>query len=435
MTVGILGGGLTGLTIGYLLDKKGIDFRILEKESVCGGLMRSLKCDGFTFDIGGSHVIFSKDTEALSFLLDLLGENKLTKKRNSAILYKDRFIKYPFENGLAGLSAEENYECIYGFIKNLIRKQTGKKVEPANLKEWFYSAFGDGITEKYLIPYNTKIWKTPLENISWSWVGRIPNPSLEDIIKSSIGIATEGYTHQLNFFYPLHDGIQAIIDTLVSSVSNQILSEFEVQKIWKDGKIWKVSNGEREESFNKLISTIPINELLKSINAPPSVEYAASNLKYTSLITVMIGLDVEKLNDFSWIYIPDDNILSHRVSFPSNYSPHVVPSGKSSVLAEITCTLDSAIWEMRDSDILRRVVDDLCTLRLFNKDDICFSSVKRTKYAYVINDLSYSKNMTVIKDFLAKENVDCVGRFGEFIYLNMDGCVRRAHDYVIMNYQ
>ncbi|MDT8782463.1 MAG: FAD-dependent oxidoreductase [Candidatus Bathyarchaeota archaeon] len=430
MTVGILGGGLTGLTIGYLLDKKGIDFRILEKETVCGGLMRSLKCDGFTFDFGGSHVIFSKDNEALTFLVDLLGENKLTKKRNSAILYKDRFIKYPFENGLAGLSAEENYDCVYGFIKNFIRKQTGTKVEPANLKEWFYSAFGEGITEKYLLPYNTKIWKTPLENMSWSWVGRIPNPSLEDIIKSSIGIATEGYTHQLNFFYPLHGGIQAIIDTLVSSVKNKILPEFEVQRIWKDGDVWKVSNGKNEKSFNKLISTIPINELIKSINAPASVRTAASNLKYTSLITVMIGLDVEKLNNFSWIYIPDENVLSHRVSFPSNYSPYVVPSGKSSVLAEITCPLDGDIWKMSDSDIVNRVVDDLFNLKLFKRNDICFSSVKRTKYAYVVNDLSYDQNMIEIKDFLAQADINCVGRFGEFIYLNMDGCVRHTLDYM-----
>jgi len=35
----ILGGGLTGLTIGYLLNPE-IEFEVLEKEKECGGLMR-----------------------------------------------------------------------------------------------------------------------------------------------------------------------------------------------------------------------------------------------------------------------------------------------------------------------------------------------------------------------------------------------------------
>jgi len=45
----IFGAGLTGLTVGYLLSQKGINFEILEKEYGCGGLMRTLQEAGFTF--------------------------------------------------------------------------------------------------------------------------------------------------------------------------------------------------------------------------------------------------------------------------------------------------------------------------------------------------------------------------------------------------
>ncbi|UCD93309.1 MAG: NAD(P)-binding protein, partial [Methanobacteriota archaeon] len=56
-TIGILGGGLTGLTLGSLIPES----QILEKEEVVGGLCRSKTKDGFTYDIGGSHVLFSRN--------------------------------------------------------------------------------------------------------------------------------------------------------------------------------------------------------------------------------------------------------------------------------------------------------------------------------------------------------------------------------------
>jgi protoporphyrinogen oxidase len=426
----ILGGGLTGLTIGHLLKKKGIEFKLLEKEKTCGGLMRTLRQNDFTFDYGGSHVLFSKDKEALSFLLGLLGSNKLRRRRNTKILYKGRYIKYPFENGLAGLPEKENFECLYSFVQNLINKQTGKRVQPRNLKEWLYYTFGEGITEKYLIPYNAKIWKYPLEKISSEWVDRVPNPPLEDVIKSSLGIQSEGYVHQLNFYYPKHGGIQALINSLAFSIGERILRNFEIRKIRREGNKWVVSDGEQEELCDKIVSTIPVNELVKVVDAPREVREAANNLKYTSLICVMVGLDIKKINDLSWLYIPDCDVLPHRVSFPSNYSPHVTPLGKSSVLAEVTCTMQSNIWTMRGHELVDRVVDDLARLKILDKKDVCFSSIRKTKYAYVINDLNCIESIRTIKNFLGKEGIDTVGRFGEFSYLNMDACVRRANEYV-----
>ena len=130
LRTGIFGGGLTGLTLGYLLSQRGVDVEVLEKEKEFGGLMRTLRQDGFTFDWGGSHIIFSKNKEALNFLLDLLGENKLGQKRNTKVLYKGSYVKYPFENGLSDLPKQDNFECLYGFVENLIAKEKGAVPPP-----------------------------------------------------------------------------------------------------------------------------------------------------------------------------------------------------------------------------------------------------------------------------------------------------------------
>ena len=431
----IFGGGLTGLTLDYLLSQKGVVVEVLEKEKDFGGLMRTLRRDGFTFDFGGSHVIFSKNKEPLDFILNLLGANKVRQKRNAKVLYKGSYVKYPFENGLADLSKKENFECLYAFIENLLDKEKGKLEKPGNLKEWFFYTFGKAIVEKYLVPYNQKIWKHTLEDMTLEWVERIPVPPVADIIKSSLGIETEGYTHQSYFYYPQRRGIQALIESLEKRVVGNIISSFEIKDVQKEGDYWVVSDGKEEKVYDKIISTMPIQALIEAMNAPKEVRDALDDLKYNSLISVMLGLNVAKVNDFSWLYIPDEASLAHRVSFPSNYSPHVAPQGKSSVLAEITCKKSDETWEMKDGDIVDQVIDDLHRLRIINKESVCFAKAKRSIYAYVITDMKYEENLKAVKSYVNEAGIDLLGRFSEFKYLNMDACVENASRYVSSHYK
>ncbi len=430
MKTAILGGGLSGLTVGYLLAQQGVEFEVLEKEPTCGGLMRTLQENGFTFDYGGSHIIFSKNQKALDFLLNLLGNNVVKNRRTTKIFYKGTHVKYPFENGLSDLPKQENYECLTAFIKNLIEKQKGEVRKPENLKQWFYSTFGAGITEKYLLPYNEKIWKHPVEDLGLDWVERIPDPPMEDIIKSSLGIETEGYLHQLHFYYPKVGGIQALIDALCVPIQNSIVTGFEVKQITKEDKQWVISDGKQEKRFDLIISTLPIQELIKIMEAPTQVKVAASQLKCNALITIMIGLYQGDSTGLSWLYIPDRQILTHRVSFPSNYSPCVVPSGKAAILAEVTCNVNDEVWNRTDQDLTDQILNDLDKAGILNKQQVCFTRTKKAEYAYVINDLAYKKNLEVVTDFLNDEGILFVGRFAQFKYLNMDDCIESALDFM-----
>jgi protoporphyrinogen oxidase len=398
-------------------------FEVLEQEQEFGGLIRSYTHDGFTFDKYGSHIIFSKNESTLKLMVNLLGKNKVKKRRNTKVLYKHRYVKYPFENGLSNLSKQDNFDCLYSFIQNKFSKS---KLISSNLKEWCYNTFGQGIAEKYLVPYNEKIWKYPTEKLGLDWVSRIPNPPLDDIVKSSIGIKTEGYTQQLFFYYPKHGGIQALTQSLLATVNDGVTSDFKIKKIKKEGKKWLVSNGKTEKQFDKLVSTIPIQEIVEVLDSPSEVKTASTNLKYNSLICVMLGLNKPKLNKFSWLYIPDKQVLTHRISFPSNYGPYTAPQGKSSVLAEITCRNKDALSNKKDSEISELVISDLEKLKIFNRSDIVYSHVERCKYAYVINDLDYNQNLNVIKKFLSSEGIETVGRFSEYKYLNMDACIENA---------
>jgi oxygen-dependent protoporphyrinogen oxidase len=50
--IAVVGGGLTGLTAGWRLQAAGFDVKVFEKEAFIGGRTRSIRQDGFIFDVG-----------------------------------------------------------------------------------------------------------------------------------------------------------------------------------------------------------------------------------------------------------------------------------------------------------------------------------------------------------------------------------------------
>ncbi|MEM5778152.1 MAG: FAD-dependent oxidoreductase [Candidatus Aenigmatarchaeota archaeon] len=431
MKVGILGGGITGLALGIFLKEKNIDFEILEKENECGGLCRSIHENGFILDYGG-HVLWSGDKEILNFLLSFLQNNKVQHTRKTKIFYKGKYIKYPFENGLSELSVEERLECLTDFIKAIIKREK-ENLEPKNFEEWIYYTFGKAIAEKYLIPYNKKIWKFDLDKLGLDWIkikDRLPNPNPEDIIKSALGLETEGFTSQLIFYYPQYGGFGALVNAMESKISENIIKKFEVKKVIKIKNKWIVSDGENKREYDILISTIPIMDLINSLdNVPAEVKKATENLKFNSLITVSIGLDSD-VQEYHWVYIPDMDVISHKINFPSIYSSNVAPKGKSLIVADITCRFLDKFWLMSDEDLIKEVVEKLHEKKILDKNKVSFAKVVKSKYAYVINDSNYERNLNIIRKFIDNLGIKLCGRFSEFKYLNVDACVRSAKNLI-----
>lgn len=419
--IGVLGGGISGLTFANLVK----DSEVLEKENEFGGLMRSVREDGYTFDLG-SHIIFSKNKEVLGYVLDLLGDNKIAHRRNTKILYKGMKVKYPFENGLGDLPKEEAFDCLADYMETYVSREKGELEAPTDFSGWMHYRFGKSITEKYLYPYNRKIWDYPPERMDLFWVeGRVPQPPLREVIKAAMGMESEGYTHQLNFHYPAKGGIQAITDAIAENVGDdRLVNDFEVESVKKEDGMFIV-NGKR--LYSKLVSTMHIKDFLDIYEGTPQeVREAASDLKWNSIHLAMLGLDRKDASDIHWAYIPDPDVLPNRISFPSNYSPHVAPEGHSSLLAEMTFSPEGDKAKMGKEEVMERTVDDLHRIGLIDKKDIAFSKLVTCKYAYVVYDLDYKRNMAVIEDYVKKEGITLLGRFSEFGYYNFDKCIEKA---------
>jgi len=417
MKIGILGGGLSGLVFAGATRH---DTEILEADSRIGGHCQSLLIDGYTFDVGGPHILFSRNQEILDAMLERLGDNAEKRRRANVIYFDGRYVKYPFENGLYDLSPDDRYECLYHYLNN-------DHPEPTNFKEWIYYTFGTGIAEKYMLPYNEKIWNIGADQMSMDWVeGRVPKPPVEDVIKAPVGVETEGYTHQLYFYYPRTGGIEALPKAYAKD-TGPVETGFRVNAVTRDGDAWIVGDGAREKRYEKLVSTIPVQALLRALpDVPDDVLRALERLRFNSLSLVMIGARISEPPPYTAIYVPETQYLFHRLSFPLNFTDEGAPAGHMAVAAEITTNAGDGVHELDDETLIRRTVDGLADMNLLDPDAVAFSQVYRTEYAYVVRTFDYAENLRLALDYLDDLGIESLGRNAEFEYINMDEAVRRG---------
>ena len=402
---GIVGCGLAGLAVGSLIT----DAIIFEAEKRPGGLLRTEKVDGYTFDTGGSHIIFSKNEKILRKMLTLIG-SYVEHRRRTFIHYNGRFIKYPFENGISMLPKEERFVILKDFVENLMRE----KKQPENLLEWFYYVFGREITERYLKPYNEKIWKRDLEEISLEWVGgRVPNPPVEDILKSAVGIETEGYTHQLRFFYPLKGGIEALARSMAQGL--EVRTDARVKKISSEDRVY-VETVDGSYDFDRLIFTAPLTTLPKL--GFKEVKVWVDKLECNSLTVVGLGVK-DRAPNFHWLYFPQEDVVFHRVAFLSNYSPYMAPKNGAAIIAEISTRRGKKV-----SNVCDKVIDGLNEVGFDFNVEVCKSW--HWEYAYVVYNHHHRQAVNAIGNFLVERKILPFGRFGEWEYLNMDAVMERA---------
>lgn len=415
MRIGILGGGLSGITLQRLLRCDNI---LLEKEDRVGGLCRTFRKNGFAYDIGG-HILFSKDTALMVFVKHLLANNITFCRRENKILFKNRFVKYPFENGLSSLDKQDVYECLAEYILN-------KHPKPTNFFEWIYHTFGTGIAEKYLVPYNEKIWKHDLHDMGLEWVERVPKPPVEDIIKSALGIETEGYVHQLHFCYPDRGGIEGLIHAMKNPYA-PTTTNIAIQRITKKNNIWTVSDGKQTFEFDKIVCTFPIKEALPCFdNVPDNVTAAVNNLKHNMVRVVLVGVNNESLLDKSAVYVPQSDVLFHRICYMGYFSRNTVPQGQSSVIAEITANKQHELYNVSDATLIERVVHDLERCNVLKKNDVVVTDIQNLEYGYVVYDHAYQKNISIVRDYFSSLGVELLGRFAQWEYINMDEVIRRS---------
>jgi len=413
----ILGGGLAGLSAAYHL---GGEYILYEKGDRPGGLCKSDQHKGFLFDRSG-HLLHFRSDYARKLVHKLLKGNLIAHSRRAWIYSKGVYTRYPFQANTYGLPLEVVADCLLGFIEAQRRYRITPRTKFENFEDWVLRNFGRGIATHFMLPYNEKMWTIPPREITTEWLSPyVPRPSLEEVVVGALTDQEKLIGYNAEFFYPRRGGIESLVRALAKDVT-PTLTGYRAETIdWKR-RLIKFANGE-EAHYNYLISTIPLPELIRMLTpSSPNLLQAAAGLRFCSVYNINFGISRRSVSNKHWIYFPEKEFSFYRVGFPVNFSPQVAPPQASSVYTEVSY---SPSRPLDKETIISRVKEDLQRAGILKSPDkIIAEKVFDIKYAYVIYNNAYRKNVRVLHQFLQRNRIFSIGRFGGWKYFSMEDAI------------
>ncbi len=338
--------------------------------------------------------------------------------RNAAIKFGNKFIPYPFQNNLSYLPQNIKLECLFEYIhsynaENVLNKDYGG---------WLQSFFGKGIYRHFMEPYNSKLWKTPLAEITTDLINAfIPQPDLKAMIESATfhNNNYSGYNH--NFYYPQKGGIGRFMDALFQNIHNHVILNSKVIKIDLKNKILFMAD--RKIKFEKLITTIPMPEFINIAFSKKDIIKYNSNLEYISVYNPNAAIESSIINKFHWLYFPEAKYSFYRLGFYHNFSLFNVPRGNyHSAYIEISYKNNNSRPSMRE------IKNHFFDVGIYTKKNskIMFIFPLDIKYAYIIFNKKRAAIIKHIFNILNKNAVYSLGRYAEWTYSSMQDSIAGA---------
>ena len=278
-TIVIIGAGPAGLTAGYELAKRGDNVLILEASGVLGGISQTVERDGWRFDIGG-HRFFTKVEEVEALWNEILPpEDFLLRPRMSRIFYDGKYYDYPLKasNALKNLGIIEAVRCVLSYVWAQIHPPK----DQSNYEDWLVARFGWRLYRRFFKTYTEKVWGVAVRDMPADWAAqRVKGLSLGKAIINSL--APKRNQKEITslieeFRYPkLGPGMMwERCAERIEELGGSVMLKHVVTDIhYANGVAVSVNAQDRAGNVHSfeashVISTMPMNELVKSLVPPP----------------------------------------------------------------------------------------------------------------------------------------------------------------------
>lgn len=407
----VIGGGITGLAFASRLEQR--DCLICEAEAELGGYCRTVVRDGFIWDYSG-HFFHFRKPEIERELVARMGPERVRRiQRDARIYYRGRLLDFPFQRNIDQLPHEEFVEC----LGDLFQRPAGA---PSNFREMLYAKFGRGISEKFLVPYNEKLYATDLARLDVDAMGRFfPHAEAEDIVRGLGGTksrAERAASYNATFTYPEGGAIEYVAALAHGLRPEQILIEERVVSIDLEQKVARTSK--RNIRFEYLLSSVPFPRLLELCGIP----YPAGVFSHNQVLVFNLGFDAKGPAGTHWIYYPERDLIFYRVGFYDN----IFSTPRMSLYVEIGYPSDVRIDANEVSAARERVLADLRRVQVIDRQQLVAEHHVVLDPAYVHITRASQATVTELKALLALRGVYSAGRYGSWTYCSIEDNIVEA---------
>lgn len=430
MTIYILGAGPTGLAIADGIVDAGTDSCVLlERGSRIGGLAQTVEWGDGAHDLG-PHKIFSLDERLVTRIENLLPpKDWLTRTKVSSIYMNGHYLPYPPSPfSLAGVFG------IPAFIKMVMGYGSAKvssifnTKQPTTFAEDLERRMGGPLYEVLFKPMAEKLWGDPRTLDVKLSKGRVQTPSLIEVFGRLLKIKSNSKFEALTFRYP-KGGLGRIWDAIAAKSHNRVTI--------KTGAniIGLVSNGSRVTQISYqvdginseisvglddfVVSTLPLTHTVQLLSSslPPGIQGIADKVaKLNDLLLVFLRVDCTSLIDESWVFIPDPDIIFHRLSEQESFDPNMTPKG-SIVCCEIMSSLQRPMNEKSNEELISLSLKGLADMG-YKNFKVMDAKVVRLSKSYPVFCTGYEEGLSeLIAALDSFDNFRSIGRQGAFNYI------------------
>ena len=118
-----------------------------------------------------------------------------------------------------------------------------------------------------------------LDELTSDWVSwLVPKPDVKDVVNGALGIKDKAFGYNPSFLYPASGGIKVLPEAFLPSIENLSYdSELVEIETGRRRAVFRSARGERTEEYERLVSTIPLPELVRRcVDLPASMRELAS---------------------------------------------------------------------------------------------------------------------------------------------------------------
>ncbi len=386
----IIGGGITGLSAGYELAKRGHSVRIFEKGSQIGGLAGSFRIAD-TWLEKFYHHIFKSDDAIVGLINELgLGKSLIWKTSPVGFFHKDQIHRFGTPIDLlkfSPLSFRDRFKLGLAFL-HFKRMKDWESLEGVTCEEWF---------SKHASPETYKVVWEPLLKLkfgsahdqipaSWIW-GRI-----EPRARSR---SRGGMKEELGY---LRGGFQGMIEKLrekIVSMGGEVRENVPVGYIMQaNNKARGVVAGDEEYFSDIVVSSVAIPSFLDI--APPlpeDYEKKLKDIRYQAVKCLVIESE-KSLSPIYWLNISDPDITFGGVIEQTNFIPPEKYGGRRVIYIFNYISETHPYFSMGKDAYFKCHEQSLKRINpAFSKDWIKDMHLFKAKYGTVVYTLGYRKNM------------------------------------------
>src|SRR5689334_20032821 len=268
----VIGSGMAGYGAAHRLHGEGMTPVMYDKNNYYGGHTASFRYEsGFLFDVG-PQIACTKDPRIQELFADSVEQRFETIQISLNNYWRGHWPLHPVQLHMYGLPED----VIVKVISDFVEARQLPEESPKNYADWLLANFGRSFAEFFPMQYTRKYHTTTAENMSTDWLGpRIYPPSLEEVLRGALSPMAPQIHYITHFRYPTNGGFVSYLNQFVP-LGNLNLGH-ELSSLDPRARRLRFTNG-HETSYDALISSVPLPDLITMVEGAPQDVVDASRL-------------------------------------------------------------------------------------------------------------------------------------------------------------